>query len=153
MTDAKTFDCGQTAGTDLIGAMKISQLSSWTGISIIDTMLLPSKGTSAGLLSDKFGRPSRTSSLLTLAFIASTSISHILQTYTKRPGRLPWNALLRRWYLIFSSPLRIEMRNNCTVTQKHQCSSHRLRMLGTAPSRGNACARRFAQGDHRTTKG
>lgn len=45
----------------MIGAIKISQLSSWTGISTIDTMYLPSKGASAGFLSDKFGRPSRTS--------------------------------------------------------------------------------------------
>jgi len=59
MTDAKTCDCGETAGTDLIGAMKISQLSSWTGISIVDTTYLPSKGTSARFLSDKFGRPTR----------------------------------------------------------------------------------------------
>ncbi len=91
MTDAKTCDCGGTAGTDLIGAMKISQLSSWTGISIVHTMYLPSKGTSARFLSAQPG----------LVFITSTSISHILQTYTKRPGRLAWNLLLRNRYLIF----------------------------------------------------
>lgn len=91
MTDAKTCDCGETAGTDLIGAMKISQLSSWTGINYSHHVLyLPSKGTSARFLSAQPG----------LVFITSTSISHILQTYTKRPGRLAWNLLLRSRYLI-----------------------------------------------------